>query len=176
MSDLDLDDLRAELDEFAQPEKKAGARRARSASLPASRKSSGSSIRHGRAPQHGEHNDIFERLYAVRLDRLRALEECRSLLSPLDRQGLLAGAETAPGVPAETMSDDELLAELGVRRAHADITELRHVRTTADKRAAEEIANRQPCEDFERFKPLFEQVQQELADGHSTDPAVRAEG
>ncbi|PJR17525.1 hypothetical protein ASJ34_21825 [Xanthomonas campestris pv. campestris] len=27
---------------------------------------------HGRAPQHGEDRDIFERLYAVRLDRLRA--------------------------------------------------------------------------------------------------------
>ena len=33
--------------------------------------------KHGRAPQHGEDRDIFERLYAVRLDRLRALEECR---------------------------------------------------------------------------------------------------
>jgi hypothetical protein len=32
----------------------------------------------------------------------------------------------------------------------SDITELRHVRTSADKRAAEEIANRQKCEDFER--------------------------
>ena len=30
---------------------------------------------HGHAPQHGEDRDIFERLYAVRLDRLRALEE-----------------------------------------------------------------------------------------------------
>ena len=28
---------------------------------------------HGRAPQHGEDRDIFERLYAVRLDRLRVL-------------------------------------------------------------------------------------------------------
>jgi hypothetical protein len=27
---------------------------------------------HGRAPQHGEERDIFERLYAVRLDRLRS--------------------------------------------------------------------------------------------------------
>ena len=36
---------------------------------------------HGRAPQHGEQRDIFERLYAVRLDRLRELEDCRSLAS-----------------------------------------------------------------------------------------------
>ena len=28
---------------------------------------------HGRLPQHGESRDIFERLYAVRLDRMRAV-------------------------------------------------------------------------------------------------------
>ena len=31
---------------------------------------------HGRAPQHGEDRDIFERLYAVRLDRLGRSVEC----------------------------------------------------------------------------------------------------
>jgi hypothetical protein len=31
---------------------------------------------HGRVPQHGEDRDIFERLYAVRLDRIRDSEEC----------------------------------------------------------------------------------------------------
>ena len=67
---------------------------------------------HGRTPQHGEDRDIFERLYAVRLDRLRALDDCRSLLTPLDHQGLLAGATMASAAPAETMDDDELLAEL----------------------------------------------------------------
>ena len=51
------------------------------------------------------------------------------------------------------------------RRARADITELRHVRKSADKRAAEEIANRTVCEDFEKFKPLFEQVKRELKSG-----------
>lgn len=44
---------------------------------------------HGRLPQHGEDRDIFERLYAVRLDRLRALEECRTLLRALDKHGWL---------------------------------------------------------------------------------------
>jgi hypothetical protein len=49
--------------------------------------------------------------------------------------------------------------------APADITELRHVRSAAEKRAAEEIANRQKCEDFGSFKPLFEQMQKELNAG-----------
>jgi hypothetical protein len=121
---------------------------------------------HGRAPQHGEDRDIFERLYAVRLDRLRELEECRAMLEPLDHQGLLAGP--MPAIPgfAEAIDDDHLLAQLGVEAAApADITELRHVRSAADKRAAEEIANREKCEDFDRFVPLFEQVQVELNSG-----------
>jgi integrase len=46
-------------------------------------------------PQHGEDRDIFERLYAVRLDRLRTLGECRSPLKPLDHQGLLTDAWSA---------------------------------------------------------------------------------
>lgn len=121
--------------------------------------------KHGRAPQHGEERDIFERLYAVRLDRLRALPECRALLEPLDRQGLLkekAGIErrgfAEPG-------DDALLEELGAVADPSDITQLRHVRTTAEKRAAEDIANRKKCEDFARFKPLFEQVRKDLETG-----------
>ncbi|MBE9558070.1 MAG: GIY-YIG nuclease family protein, partial [Proteobacteria bacterium] len=54
---------------------------------------------------------------------------------------------------------------LGVAAGTDDITNLRHVRPSADKRAAEEIANRERCEDFDKFKPLFEQVQQELDSG-----------
>ena len=121
--------------------------------------------KHGRAPQHGEDRDIFERLYAVRLDRLRALEECRALLAPLDHQGLLAGARRVSPRPTEAIDDDELLAELAGAAGADDITELRHVRTSADKRAAEEIAQRKTCEDFETFKPLFERVQRELKAG-----------
>ena len=121
---------------------------------------------HGRAPQHGEDRDIFERLYAVRLDRLRELSDCRALLEPLDHQGLLVGAKPATVSVADEIDDDELLAQLGVGAdTPADITDLRHVRSAAEKRAAEEIANRQKCEDFESFKPLFEQVQKELGAG-----------
>ena len=103
MSDLDLDETDAPNSTTWRRagEDRAAARRARNASSPASRRYSGLSRQHGRAPQHGEDRDIFERLYAVRLDRLRALDECRSLLAPLDHQGLLAGAETVAAAPAE---------------------------------------------------------------------------
>ena len=81
---------------------------------------------HGRAPLHGEDRDIFERLYAVRLDRLRELEEARGLLAPLDHQALL-NAEAWQGAPIrDDMGDEELLAELGVDAdAGTGITALR---------------------------------------------------
>lgn len=164
MSEPDLDELRTELDAFAQPEKKAG-RSAREERIIAGFEEIQRFVeKHGHPPLHGEDRDIFERLYAVRLDRLCALEECRSLLKPLDYQGLLtesaapAGFEDSPDV-------DELAAELENASDSSDITELRHVRTSADKRTAEEIANRQRCEDFDRFKPLFAAVQHEIEGG-----------
>ncbi len=117
---------------------------------------------HGRAPRHGEDRDIFERLYAVRLDRIREQEETRALLAPIDHQALLnVGTATALPLP-DDMDDDALLAELGIEVKAPGITELRHVRSTAEKRAAEEVAIRRKCEDFETFRPLFEQVQKEL--------------
>lgn len=120
---------------------------------------------HGRTPQHGEDNDIFERLYAMRLDRLCTQEECRILLGPLDYQGLLSGAEIAPVDQVEAMDDDELLAELEGAASAFSITELHHVRSQVEIRAAEEIAKREKCEDFDRFRQLFEQVEHELKSG-----------
>ncbi|MCA1379360.1 GIY-YIG nuclease family protein [Bradyrhizobium sp. BRP05] len=120
---------------------------------------------HGRVPQHGEDRDIFERLYAVRLDRLRAQPAFRALIEPLDHRRLLVEAQSPTVSVVDEMDDDELLAQLGVDAEPSDITELRHVRSAAEKQAAEEIANRQKCEDFDTFKPLFEQVQKELGSG-----------
>lgn len=120
---------------------------------------------HGRVPQHGESGDIFERLYAVRLDRIRERPECRELVEPLDRQGLLTGAASVVAIDTEELDDDALLAELGVEVESPPIAELKHVRSTAEKKAAEDVANRERCEDFETFKPLFDQVQKEIASG-----------
>lgn len=120
---------------------------------------------HGRPPRHGEDRDIFERLYAVRLDRIRDLQECRDLLAPLDEQGLLANTPTPSASDCDDLDDDALLAELGVEVAKSPLTELKHVRSTAEKTAADEVANREKCGDFATFKPLFEQVQKELNSG-----------
>ena len=120
---------------------------------------------HGRRPQHGGEKDIFERLYAVRLDRISESQECRDLIEPIDHQGLLSGASLALPGNTEELDDDALLDALGIEVETPAITELKHVRSTAEKKAAEEIAARDRCEDFARFKPLFEQVQKELDSG-----------
>jgi len=119
----------------------------------------------GRLPQHGESGDVFERLYAVRLDRIRELQECRELAEPLDHQGILSGSASTLSADTDDLDDDALLAELGIEVGGPPITELKHVRSTAEKKASEDIANRDRCEDFDTFKPLFEQVQKELNSG-----------
>ena len=117
---------------------------------------------HGRAPLHGEDRDVFERLYAVRLDQLRKLPEAQILLAELDGPDLLTGTLT---LDVNDLDEDALLAELGIGGEPADqddITVLRHVRSSTEKRAAEEIADRTPCADFDRFQPLFELAERDL--------------
>jgi len=122
---------------------------------------------HGRAPLHGEGRDIFEQLYAVRLDRIRKLPEAQTLLAGLDVPGLLLGAAAVPA-DVEALDEDALLAELGIDDEpvnQGDITLLRHVRSSTEKRAVEEIANRKACAGFDKFQPLFEQVEREMKSG-----------
>ena len=174
MSNTELDDLAAELAEFAPPEKKGG-RPAREERIIAGFEDiQRFAEQHGHAPQHGEDRDIFERLYAVRLDRLRALAECRVLLAPFDHQGLLEPAGWA-AEPASMDDLDDLAAELSEAGAAHDITVLRHVRASADKRAAVEIADRKFCEDFAAFKPLFERVQSEVSTGLRQSQPITAQ-
>lgn len=121
----------------------------------------------GRAPLHGEERDIFERLYAVRLDQLRKMPEAQALLNELDAPGLLAAASLI-STDVEALDEDALLAELGFGNELAeqdDITVLRHVRSAAQITAAEEIADRIPCADFDRFQPLFESAERDLKAG-----------
>lgn len=126
---------------------------------------------HGRLPRHGEERDIFERRYAVRLDRIRAQKECVDLLRDLDPQRLLTADSTAELNLPDDLDDAGLLTQLGVVPDDAadSITNLRHVKSQSEQRAerqaAEAIAHRTPCEDFEQFEPLFAALQRELDGG-----------
>jgi hypothetical protein len=124
---------------------------------------------HGHAPQHGEDKDIFEHLYAVRLDQIKKQKECFELVKELDHQGLLSGEfeSTESEVPLE--NDADILAELGIESAPTedDLTVLKHVKSYSEKQRdkADEIGTRDACEDFEKFKPLFEAVQGDINTG-----------
>jgi hypothetical protein len=121
---------------------------------------------HGHPPRHGEDKDVFERLYVTRLDQIRKLAECRELVTELDTQGLLDADDFDQEVNLDEIDDDELLAQLGVEAPKDnDITELKHVKTRSEIKAREEIANRAPCVDFDKFKPLFLEVQSNLDNG-----------
>ena len=125
-----------------------------------------------RLPQHGEGRDIFERLYAVRLDRIRASAECLEILRPIDTDGILADRVCEPTEEYELNSDDELLEALGVAPSDDDITTMKHVRSAsernADRNVPEEVAQRKPCQDFDEFRLDFEAVQADLETGRQS--------
>lgn len=164
MSDLNIDELFEALQpDFGLPEKKQG-RTAREERIISGFEEIQQFVQtHSRLPLQDESQDIFERIYAVRLEALRASEESRQILHGLDVQNLLgqAGNHTE-----DDFSDDELLSELQEIADGSDITKLTHVRSHAERFAVPEyIANREPCEDFEQFAPLFEQVKNDLKEG-----------
>lgn len=169
----DLDELADELAEFAPVEKAVGRPAIEERVIAGFEEIQRFVEKHGRLPQHGEGRDIFERLYAVRLDRLRTLPDCRALLQPLDHQQLLSGAPFV-AEPVAAYNVDQLAAELADAPETNDITVLRHVRTSAEKRAAEEIADRKPCADFEAFRPLFERATKEIKTGMRQSQPITA--
>ncbi len=140
---------------------------------------------HGRSPQHGDGRDIFERLYAVRLDRIRSDGECMELLRPLDDTNLMSGftrpvakktpggagheVVAEPGEDYEADTDDELLEALGI---DSEITSMKHVRIASERNAErtspDEVAQRKPCEDFDDFRSDFEAVQADIETGRQT--------
>lgn len=132
--------------------------------------------KYGRLPINSEDKDIFERLYAVRLDKIRSSADCRAVLVGLDKHGLLQGQPAAIHSAGNDLDDDALLAELGVLDAgENDITILTHVKTRAEIRAAEEIAKRAPCLDFEKFRLLFDKVAKDISNGTRITRQIRKE-
>ena len=120
----------------------------------------------GHVPEHGENKDIFERLYAVRLGRIISSDECRNLVQRIDYQNLLSSELMVAEPSPEYRTDKELLSDLGVEAPkEGDVAFLKHVKSQAQKKAADEIASRTPCNNFEQFRSIFSAVQQGLKDG-----------
>lgn len=122
--------------------------------------------KNSRLPQHGEGGDIFERIYATRLEAIAASQECRDVLMGRDRHGLLDKVEVSVVELSADIDDNELLEQLGVDvPKEGDLTNLTHVKSTAEKKAAEDIGSRALCPDFDKFKPLFAKVKEEVKEG-----------
>lgn len=113
---------------------------------------------HGRPPRDVDGADIFERLYAVRLESLRRQVDCRALLESIDTGGLLGPPNDEKQAPVD-------LSELDALATQDSVTTLKHVRSVEERRAAEEVAQRKPVADFEAFKVMFEQLQNALSTG-----------
>lgn len=124
--------------------------------------------KHGHVPINEEDRDIFERIYAVRLDKIRTSEECCAIIGKTDKHGILTKSSASnKDNEFEDLDDETLLAELGVLEEinTNDITQLTHVKTRAEIRAAEEIARHIPCREFDKFKPIFKKIQDDLNSG-----------
>jgi hypothetical protein len=120
---------------------------------------------HGREPQHGDERDIFEKIYATRLNAIRNSAECRKVLAGVEGEALLESKNVISSL-CEDGDDEKLLRSLGVDwDKQAELTNLKYVKPRAEIRAAEEIAKRDVCKDFDVFRPLFVSVQKELESG-----------
>lgn len=120
---------------------------------------------HKKVPSNTADADIFERIYAVRLAQLKQSEEAKKLLADFDHYGLLAdsGEENAD---VASLEEDDLLAELGIEvEDEHNILVLNNVRSSDERKEAELIGKQKVCEDFEVFKPLFDQIQKDLDTG-----------
>ncbi|HIF59714.1 MAG TPA: GIY-YIG nuclease family protein [Rhodospirillales bacterium] len=121
---------------------------------------------HNREPCFGENKDIFERLYATRLEQIRQQPECVELLESHDYQDLLNETLISTISNEEDLGDEALLDKLGIDSTiDSGITKLRHVKPRAEMQSAKAIGQRVPCNDFYIFKPLFEKVLDDIKNG-----------
>jgi len=162
---IDLDELAEELSEFEDKKKAKSSSPLQDRVIAGFEEITRFVDEHGRIPENIEGRDIFERLYAVRLKEIRKLEVSSELLSEIDSHGLLLIEDDSDQMLGEDLDEDDLLAELETDFGETELSQLTHVRSSAEKRAAEEIANRTICQDFDQFAPLFKSVQADIKSG-----------
>ncbi|MGX1145088.1 GIY-YIG nuclease family protein [Bradyrhizobium ottawaense] len=112
-----------------------------------------------RKPGEADKPSVSERGLRMKLNGLLNDSSRRAVLLPHDRHGLLpADVSVAPKSLDDILDDDDLLAT-----PQDDIFDLVHVRPPTAK--PDEVAERQICEEFDKFKPLFDQCVRDLSDG-----------
>ena len=115
--------------------------------------------RFDRKPGATDKPSVSERGLKIKLSGLLNNSAAREMLLPHDRHGLLS---SEPAVEAKSLDDilddDDLLAT-----PSDDIFNLVHARPAVAK--SDMVAERQVCEDFDSFKPLFDQCVKEINEG-----------
>ncbi len=111
----------------------------------------------GRVPEANQ-TDISEFKLAARLKALAANDEKREALTDYDTQGLLKEPEP-PASVADVLAGDDT----GLLDDESDLHNLVHVQR--EQASPDKVAQRVPCNDFEIFKPLFDQCHAELRTG-----------
>lgn len=114
---------------------------------------------HGREPRKDPEN-MQEATLSMSLAGFRQDPAAIETLQALDEFGLLAPEEIPESL--EDIFADDASGILDEDEA-SDIFQLRHVPNKLD--LPDYIAQREPCEDFEQFEPLFKACQQELRVG-----------
>jgi hypothetical protein len=115
--------------------------------------------RFNRKPGEGDKPSVSERGLQIKLNGLRNDVSLREVLMPYDRHGLLpADVPVVRQTLDDILDDDDLLST-----PQDDIFDLVHVRPATAR--PDEVAERQVCKEFDRFKPLFEQCVRELSEG-----------
>ena len=120
--------------------------------------------RNGFAPGAGPDGrkvGVMERSLQARLRAYVENPELADGLAEIDRHGLLSntGAKPEPANLDELLdSDDPLLKD-----PNGAIFEIRHVKGSPAR--PDMVSEREPCHDFDKFKPLFDKAAAELASG-----------
>jgi hypothetical protein len=111
-----------------------------------------------RKPGDAEKPSVSERGLRMKLNGLMNDPAARDLLLPRDRHGILAAAPLKQPQSLDEIFEDELLTT-----PQDEIFDLVHVKPSAAK--PDEVAERQVCKEFDKFKPLFEQCVREMSEG-----------
>lgn len=114
--------------------------------------------RYKRQPGETKKSSVSEHHLQTKLNGLLDKSEKHTLLRKHDRHGVLPTAVTELPSLDEMLDDDDLLVTPA-----EDIFKLVHTRPAIDK--TDKVSDRRPCQDFARFKPLFDQCARAMKAG-----------
>lgn len=107
-------------------------------------------------------NGLQEHQLASRLKSMRENKNKAKILLDFDEFNLLNVENKEIKSVSDILDDDDL----GILdRVDETLFELKNVSEQKDRQSADYIARRKPCKDFQKYEPLFEKCQAELATG-----------